>query len=217
MKLSHSYSSIKLFENCPYRYFRQRIVKDVKDEGGDASKAGERIHKMMEDRLKDKTPLPEEAASHENLCQAVEVMSKNNTLLVEAELVLDENLKPTEWWAPNAWLRSKLDVLVLAGSTAVVLDWKTGRRRADPFQMELSAVQVFRHYPDVEKVRTSLVWMKSKEMDTKTYPRKESNAIWADVIARIRRIYDAYDDEFWPAKPSGLCNYCPVRPTCEHA
>ena len=44
MKLAHSYSSIKLFENCPLRYYRQRIKKDVVDEGGEASKHGERIH-----------------------------------------------------------------------------------------------------------------------------------------------------------------------------
>ena len=44
MRLSHSYSSIKLFENCPLRYYRQRIKKEVVDEGGEASKHGERIH-----------------------------------------------------------------------------------------------------------------------------------------------------------------------------
>jgi len=47
MKLSHSYSAIKLYENCPLRYFRQRIVKDVVDEGGEASKYGERIHEYL--------------------------------------------------------------------------------------------------------------------------------------------------------------------------
>ena len=217
MKLAHSYSAIKLFENCPYRYFRQRIVKDVEDEGGEASKYGERIHKMLEDRLKDEATLPEEAAGYEDLCQAVEAMSSNGELLIEAELVLTENLEPTGWWEPDAWLRSKLDVLVIDGDLAVVMDWKTGRRRVDQFQMELFAAQVFKHYPDIKKVRTSLVWLKTQEMDTKTYSRKDANAIWADVMTRIKRIYDAYDNEVWPAKPSGLCRFCPARHDCDYA
>ena len=56
--LAHSYSSMKMFENCPQRYYRQRILKDIKDEGGEASMYGERIHEMLEHRLRDNTELP---------------------------------------------------------------------------------------------------------------------------------------------------------------
>jgi len=51
MRLTHSYSSIKLYEQCPYRYYRQRVAKDIVDEGGEASKYGERIHTFLENRL----------------------------------------------------------------------------------------------------------------------------------------------------------------------
>jgi hypothetical protein len=123
MKLSHSYSAIKLFENCPLRYYRQRIVKDVVDKGSDASKHGERIHAFLENRLKG-SDLPQEIERYEPLCAGVEKAARNGTLLIEHELVLTDELTPTGWWDADAWLRSKLDVLIVAGTSAVVLDWK---------------------------------------------------------------------------------------------
>ena len=216
MRLSHSYSSIKLFENCPLRYYRQRIKKDVVDEGGEASKHGERIHAFLENRLKG-SGLDAEVKQYEPLCASVEKLARQGTLHIEHELVLTENLTPTGWWEPDAWLRSKLDVLVIVGDDAVVMDWKTGKRNADQFQMQLFAAQVFKHFPDVHRVKTSLVWLKTMEMDTNTYTRLDMNVIWAEIMKRIQRIHDAYEHGNWPARPSGLCRYCPCRHDCDFA
>lgn len=216
MRLSHSYSSIKLFENCPLRYYRQRVAKDVVDPGGEASKHGERIHALLEKRLKG-AGLDPEIDRYEPLCKSVEKLASRGSLHVEHELVLTENLTPTGWWDSDAWLRSKLDVLVIIGADAVVMDWKTGKRRADQFQMQLFAAQVFKHFPDVQRVKTSLVWLNTLEMDTERYERADSNGIWVDVMRRIRRIHDAYEAVNWPAKPSGLCRYCPARHDCDYA
>ena len=35
--LTHSFSSIKMYENCPKRYYHQRITKEVQDTGSDAT------------------------------------------------------------------------------------------------------------------------------------------------------------------------------------
>ena len=216
MRLSHSYSSIKLYENCPLRYFRQRILKDVVDEGGEASKYGERIHAFLEKRLKG-AGIEQEVAQYEPLCQSVEKLAKGGSLLIEKELVLTENLTPTGWWEADAWLRSKLDVLVLRGADAVVMDWKTGKRNADQFQMQMFAAQVFKHYPEVQRVKTSLVWLKTMEMDTEQYTRIDINVVWAEVMKRIQRIHDSLEHDKWPARPSGLCRYCPARHDCDFA
>jgi hypothetical protein len=97
------------------------------------------------------------------------------------------------------------------------MDWKTGKRNPDFFQMELFAAQVLKHYSEVQRVKTSLVWLKTLEMDTETYTRENSNAIWAGIMQRIQRIHDAYDSAVWPARPSGLCKFCPARHDCEYA
>ena len=217
MKLSHSYSSIKLYENCPYRYFRQRVLKDVVDEGGEASKHGERIHAFLEHRLKSNNLLPQEIAHYEPLCQSVERLSAGGELHIEHELVLTENLTPTGWWEADAWLRSKLDILVINDTIANVMDWKTGKRNADQFQMQLFAAQVFQNFPEIQTVRTSLVWLKTMEMDTETYYRAQMNELWADTMKRIQRIYKSLEHDNWPMKPSGLCRFCPARHDCVSA
>lgn len=217
MRLSHSYSAIKLYENCPLRYYRQRIVKDVVDEGGEASKHGERIHTFLENRLKADALLPQEIAHYEPLCAMVERIAKNGELEIEKELVLTENLTPTGWWDSDAWLRSKLDVLVIDGNDAIVMDWKTGKRKADFFQMQMFAAQVFKHYPEVQRVKTILVWLKTLEQDTETYNRININEVWAEIMKRIQRIHSSLEHDNWPAKPSGLCRYCPCRHNCDFA
>jgi len=216
MRLSHSYSSIKLFENCPLRYYRQRIKKDVTDEGGEASQHGERIHAFLEERLKG-ADLPQEVEAYEPLCEAVEKLAEKGELFIEKELVLNENLTPTGWWEPDAWLRSKLDVLVVAGGHAIVMDWKTGKRNPDMFQMQIFAAQVFKHFPEVETVKASLVWLKTMQLDSEIFLRRGINEVWAQIMRRIRRIHQALDDDSWVARPSGLCRYCPARHDCDYA
>jgi len=216
MRLSHSYSAITLFENCPLRYYRQRVKKDVVDEGGEASKYGERVHALLEARLKG-AKIDKDVATYEPLCLSVEKMSKDGELHVEKEMVLTENLTPTGWWDADAWLRSKLDILVINGDSAVVMDWKTGKRKPDFFQMQIFAAQVFKHYPEVQSVKTSLVWLKTMEMDTEQYDRSGVNSLWAEIMKRIQRINDAYEHANWPARPSGLCRFCPVRHDCDYA
>lgn len=215
MRLAHSYSSIKLFENCPLRYFYQRVAKSVVDEGGEASKHGERIHAYLEARLKKEADLPQEIATYEPLVKSVEKLG--GELYIEHELVLSDLLVPTGWYAPDAWIRSILDILVIKGDEAIVMDWKTGKRKIDFFQLQLFAVQVFKHFPEVQKVKTSLIWLKTMEMDTEQYTRDQSNAMWQDIMGRIRRIEQALEHDNWPAKPSGLCRYCPARHLCDFA
>jgi len=216
MRLSHSYSSIKLFENCPLRYYRQRIAKDVVDEGGEASLYGERIHAFLEARLKG-SGLEPEAAQYEPLCQSVEKLAQRGELHIEKELVLNDELLPTGWWSPDAWLRSKLDVLIIIGTDAFVMDWKTGKPKTDQFQMQMFAAQVFKHYPEVQRVKTSLVWLKTMELDTEVYAKVHMHKLWTEILKRIQRIEAAYQHANWPAIPSGLCRYCPCRHDCDFA
>lgn len=213
--LAHSYSSIKMFENCPKRYFHQRITKEVKDEGGEASIYGDRIHKQLEARLVHQTPLPEESARYEPLCRAFEALP--GTLVAEQEYTLTQELKPTGWWDSDAWLRSKLDVLVIHNDTAVVGDWKTGKRRPDFDQLELFALQVFKHHPEVQRVKSSFVWLKDWKMDHQTYTRIDATSLWNKLFQKISRIEQALQHENWPAKPSGLCPWCPAKNICPYA
>ena len=219
MNLTHSFSALKMYENCPRRYMHQRVNKEVQDEGSDASKYGERIHEALELRLRDQSPLTDETRKYESLCTAIERESKDGELFVEQKMTLNKNLTPTEWFAPDAWFRSVLDVLMIHENQkkAFVLDWKTGKRRPDFTQMEIFALQVFKHYPKVDSVTSALVWLRDYKMDTQVYKREQSNEMWAKIMARINRIYESLEHDTWPPKPSGLCPWCPAKHICDYA
>lgn len=217
-KLAHSYSSIKLFENCPLRYYEQRVTKLIKDEGGEASIHGDRVHKALEARVKNNEALPQDMGGYEPLVNAVTGLVGNGQLLVEQEITINRQMKQVGWWDEDAWLRSKLDVLILkGGGDAIILDWKTGKRRVDMFQFTLYAAQVFLNYPEVDKVKSTLIWLKDQKTDSETFHRKDAPKLWADVLGRITRIEQALAHKTWPARPSGLCPYCPRFKTCDYA
>ena len=216
-KLAHSYSSHKMFENCPKNYYHQRIEKSVKDLGNAVTIYGERIHKSLELRLGEGAMLGREAERYEALCASIEKIAANGVLTVEEEMTLNQSLEPTGWWDADAWLRSKIDVLVRNGPDAIMFDWKTGKRRPDFDQLELFAVQVFKHYPEVQRLKATFVWLKEMKMDHETFTRLDMPAIWQRILGKITRIEGALEHDNWPAKPSGLCNYCPCKSFCEYA
>jgi len=216
--LTHSYSSLKMYDNCPKRYYHQRIAKHVTDQGGEATLYGERLHKMLEERLRDDVELPAEAAAHAPLVDAVlRSAASGGTLLIEQEMTLNRKLKPTGWWAEDAWMRSKLDVLVLKGKRAIVLDWKTGKRRPDFDQLELFALQVFAHHKDIDEVSSGFVWLKDQAIDRNTYNRSNIGELWSQLLNKVSRVERSLHSDDWPAKPSGLCRFCPARHLCDFA
>jgi hypothetical protein len=202
-----------MYENCPKRYFHQRIEKSVVDPGGEASKHGERVHKVLEDYIKDDAPLDH---SNKKFAPMLDALKQGpGTKHAELEMTLSDTFKPTGWFEPDAWLRSKLDYVAINGKNAVVLDWKTGKRRPDPFQLEVFALQVFVHYPDVDKVYSSFVWLPDEKTDTVIYYRSQMPELWHEIMSRVKRIEDSATSGTWQAKPSGLCGWCPCKSFCE--
>lgn len=220
VKLAHSYTALKMYENCPKRYYHQRITKEVVDQPGTATVYGERVHKQLEEYLKAPTTgLPEETAALKPLCDTVRASTdKGGMLLVEQEYTLNSNLDPTAWFAPDAWLRFKLDVLAIRpNGRAIVIDWKTGKRRPDFDQLEMFALAVFKFWPSADRVSSMFVWTKENATDKETYKREHADDMWTRLLTRINRVEKSLETDNWPAKPSGLCKFCPCKGFCQFA
>jgi hypothetical protein len=54
-------------------------------------------------------------------------------------------------------------------------------------------------------------------MDSETFKANQTNLMWSDMLARIERIHQSVEHNNWPAKPSGLCGWCPAKNICEFA
>ena len=214
VRLTHSFSALKTFQNCALRYYYERISKEVKDTGNAATIWGNRVHSMLENRLKDTDQVPADHPEWEVLCNMFEQLP--GTLHTELEMTLTEQLEPTGWWADDAWMRLKADVLVVNAPTALVADWKTGKRRPDFDQLELTALMTFKFFPEVDEVKACFVWLNDLQMDSETYTRAQAPALWEKFLTKTRRIEMAQENNIWPANPSGLCNWCSAQHMCKY-
>jgi len=210
-----SYSSLTSFETCNKRYYHLKVAKDVVETPHEATTWGSTVHKFMEDRVRDGTPLPVSVAGYEALIAPI--IAKSGEKLIEQQYAINAAMQPTTWMADDAWCRGIVDVGVLTGNKALLLDWKTGKRKVDSSQLKLFAGLAFAHYPQVETVFTGFVWLKEGRVDKQKFEREDSAAIWQEFLPRVRRLERAYEESKFPPKPSGLCSkWCPVpRRLCE--
>ena len=207
-KLSHSYSSIKQYDQCPRKYYHMRIAKDVKDEQGEQAAYGEWVHKAFEEFVRDKKPLPTTLAVWGSALEKFLLLETE----CEKEIVLDENLQPLDdWFHPAAWLRGKIDLMVrLSPGSMLVIDYKTGKRKPDFDQLEMFALFVFTYFPEVEVVMGAFLWTqfpKTGLEDQRVYKRGEADKLWAKHMSRINTIHSSYANDNWPCRPSGLCKW----------
>lgn len=204
-----SYSSLTSFETCGKRHYHLKVAKDVVETPHEATAWGSTVHKYMEDRAKDGTPLPVSVAGYEKL--VAPIIAKAGEKLIEQQFAINAAMQPTTWMAPDAWCRGIVDIGVLTGTKALLLDWKTGKRKVDSSQLKLFAGLAFAHYPQVNTVVTGFVWLKEGKVDKNTFTREDVPAIWQEFVPRVRRLERAYEESKFPPKPSGLCrSWCPV-------
>lgn len=216
MKSAWSHSSLTAFETCPHRYFLTRVSKQVTEPEGEAQRWGNYVHKALEDRINDATPLPESLTPYEGM--VANILAKPGEAKGEQELAVTAAYAPTGWWDKDGWARGIIDLTIINGKRAVALDWKTGNRKTGSTQLMLTAGLIFSHYPDVEQVKTGFVWLKESKVDREVFTRNQVPVIWGEFIPRVRRLEIAFDKDKWPKKPSGLCRaWCPVgKALCEY-
>lgn len=211
--LSHSYSSLDLFDTCPKRYEALRVSKSVKAEDSEASLAGTRDHKSLENRLLDGSPLPPHLKKAESACEAI----ANSGMIIkpEQEFALTKGLEPCDWWHRDAFLRVKADVALYSGTTAALLDWKTGKRKPKPFQLELGALTQFVTYPTIKSTEAAFLWLKDDVTDKYKFTREDDmSRILGTLLTKTERVEEALDEGVWQAKPGYHCNWCELKNTC---
>ena len=215
--LQWSYSALNAFETCPRRYFLTKVSKQVVEPQTEATLWGNRVHKALEHRVGKGTPLPETLQLYEPM--AANIASSRDRgvkITCEQRLALTQSFQPTNWTAPNAWVRAVVDVTLEKNNKAAVLDYKTGKPTPESAQLKLSAAFVFAQRHNIQKVTCSFLWLKNNSSTTETFERADAPGIWQEFLPRVQRMEIALRDNKFPANPSGLCrNYCPCT-KCEH-
>ena len=119
---------------------------------------------------------------------------------------------------PNVWWRGIADLAIVNGNSAKVIDYKAGKsaKYADKDQLELMALAVFKHFPDVTKVDAALLFVVAKAFIKGSYSRADAPALWAGWLQRYNKIPAAKANGVWNPKTSGLCKAHCVVLSCLH-
>lgn len=212
---SWSYTNLTGFEQCPRRHYLTKVKREVKEPPSAEMTWGRDVHKALETRIRGVQALPPSLAYIEPL--VMKFTSLHGRRLVEEKLAVDRNFKPCDWFHPQVWCRSVIDLGIVGEDNAVLIDWKTGKHKEDDDQLRLFAAMAFAHFPYLNRISTAFIWLKDKKMDSNTFLSEDVSNLWKPFMPRVQRMEMAFSKGEWPAKPSGLCGkWCPVtKAHCE--
>jgi hypothetical protein len=216
MKIAWSYSSLTAYETCPRRYYLTRVKKVVTEPQTAATIHGNEVHKALELHVGGSLPLPDKYEALRPLADKLRMAQGQR--LTEYKFALNRALQKVEYFAKDVWVRGVLDLAIVRPKTALVLDYKTGKRKFEVDQLKLFAGASFRLFPHVQSVKTGYIWLGEQKLDTEEFTREQEHVIWQEFAARVHRMEQSAEQEHWPARPSGLCReWCPVgKRHCEH-
>jgi RecB family exonuclease len=223
-----SFSRLSTFEQCPAQFDYLYVSKRVQNSTNEASEYGDRVHKVLEaygllgseeERVTMRaTAALEESATLVKWAGVVDkILARPGQKFFEHQMAVNKQLQPVDWFDKDVWIRSIADVLVVDGDTAYCLDYKTGKVKDNPTQLQLFAAMVMWHFPQVQTVKTSFIWLRFDETTNAKYERRFLDALWRALEPRFTKVQEVVDLGVFDTKPSGLCPWCPAKGFCPDA
>lgn len=218
MKLVWSYSSIKTFDQCARKYYHLRVAKDTEDKGSEATLYGQEMHKVAEDFVKERKPIPPKFSYVEEALQVLADIPGEK--FCEQKLgvkLVDGAYAPCNFFDKDVWWRGIADLLIVDGEKAFLVDYKTSKnaRYADTKQLDLLAGAVFLHYPQVQTIKSGLIFVVSNELVRKLHNVARRDEYMGVFNTELARLEAAHESGVWNAVSGPLCKFCPVK-HCEY-
>jgi len=213
---AESFSSINTFHTCPKQYEHLYVLKDVKSIPGEAALWGTEVHRQLEEYIANGTPVTDPAAMRGVVfVDQARKGAPGWSEYAEHKWGLTEDFKTTGFSDNDCLLRGVIDFLRVGDGKALIVDWKTGKKKDNTDQMDIFALAAFHTFPEVKKIRGIYVWLKEGESPTmKDYLRSDLDRLKEEVLEKLEPIQMAAETGEYPMKMSGLCRgWCPVK-TC---
>lgn len=214
-----SYSSLKKFKTCPKQFAEVKVFRNFKEpEFTEATLYGKEFHTAAEKYIRDGIPLPEAFAyvrPHLDTLRNIE-----GEKFCEIEMGLTKDLAPCGFRDPGVWTRGVADLLIVNREKGVarVVDYKTGKsaKYADTAQLELMALMVFKHFPEITKVKAGLLFVVANHFKPAEYVASEEKTYWRQWMQDVGRLEQAHRTGVWNPSPSGLCKRHCIVTSCPH-
>ena len=214
MDFTWSYSALKDYVNCPRQYKEVKVLKRYVKEPTQQMLYGTEVHKACEDYVGKDVPL---AKNYERFKPVLDTLKAiPGTRYPEHEMALDRDRKPCGFKDENRWVRGIVDLLVVDGDHAFIIDYKTGSNKyPDPKQLKLMALMTYAHFPEVQFIKAGLLFVMHDSFMNEEYKREDIDKLWNAFNRDLERLKLSYESDAWMPNPTPLCGYCPVV-SCEY-
>jgi hypothetical protein len=211
-RMAVSFSRLSTYEQCGRKFEYLYVTKQVQDQGSAATEFGDRVHKALEAVGRGLGEHTHESLPYAGILERI--LKQPGDHYFELQMAINPDKQPCDWFAPDVWIRSIADVLVVNEDKAWIGDYKTGKVKDDMTQLQLFALMVFLHFPKVNEVKTSYIWLKYNQLTNMTFTRAMVPHLWTALEPRFDRLQDSVDMGVFDAKPSPLCGWCAAQTIC---
>ena len=213
MNFTWSFSALKEYVNCPKQYQELKILKRYEKQPTEQMLYGTVVHKACEDYVAEGKPLEKNYQRFKPVLDSL--IAIPGTKYPEHEMALTPDKQPCAFRDNGRWVRGIVDLLIVDGDTAFIVDYKTGSNKyPDPKQLRLMSLMTFAHFPEVKKVKAGLLFVAHNYFIPEEYKREDIEKSWGLFTGVLTRLDNSFDTNTWQPNPTPLCKFCPVK-SCE--
>ena len=211
-----SFSRIKSFEQCPKQFYHLKVAKDYVESETEAMRYGTEAHLVAEEFIGSDKPIPKKFNYMKPVLEALK--ARDGEKHCEMKLGLTRALEPCDFMSEHVWWRGIVDLVIINGDMAWIVDYKTSKsaKYADKGQLELMALATFKYFPKIKKINAGLLFVVSNNFIKQTYTDDMIPALWKKWLSNYSRMEIAHSNNVWNAHPSGLCKRHCVVLECIH-
>ena len=213
MNFTWSFSALKEYVNCPRQYQELKVLKRYEKKATEQMLYGTVVHKACEDYVAEGKPLEKNYLRFKPVLDSLVAIP--GTKYPEHEMALTRDKEPCGFKDENRWVRGIVDLLIVDGDQAFIVDYKTGSNRyPDPKQLKLMALMTFAHFPEVKRIKAGLLFVMHESFMDEEYSRDQIPKLWNYFSTDLERLNISYENDIWNTNPTPLCGWCPVK-SCE--
>ena len=199
----YTFTNVNTYDICPRQMYARYVAKSVPFKSTPEMEFGNKVHTAFELRVGGGKPLPADMNQWEPFCAPLDGLMPR----VEVKMGITRDGRPTGFYDNDVFFRGKADVIVIQATAAFLPDWKTGKCREEPFELETNAMLTHVANPYLTSMTGAYVWLKENRMGM---PHNLSNTsgTWTYLNRKIAAIENSMQTNDWPEKKTPLCAWC---------
>lgn len=213
MNITWSFSSLKQYINCPKQYQEVKVLKRFATKMTPQMTYGNEVHKACEDYVGEGKPLPKNYERFKPVLDSLKEIK--GVRYPEQKMALTKEGEACEY-GKGYWVRGIVDLMVIDGDTAFIVDYKTGSKKyPDAKQLKLMALMAFAKFPELMRIKAALLFIVEEAFVEEEYTCEDIPKLWAAFHDDLKRLETSYETDVWNTNPTPLCGWCPVT-TCDN-